>query len=466
MHLSSRIIQALSTLTFLLTSLLAPGQEIDMTALEEEAVGLLRDYLRLDTTNPPGNESRGVDFFARIFEAEGIPYESVESAPGRGNIWARLKGGSKPALMLLHHMDVVPADESFWSRPPLSGDIQDGYIHGRGALDTKGLGILQLQAFLALHRMGTPLNRDVIFMATADEEAGGFFGAGWLAENRPELFEGVGLLLNEGGGGRIQDGKAQFGIEVTQKVPLWIRLIATGEPGHGSTPRAASAVTRLVQALSRIHEHQFPAKINPAVDAYFKAIAPYADSPWQEAFMDLGSAVKNPSFLAELQEYNRSFNSLIRNTCSITRLDASNKINVIPPSATAEIDCRLVPHQDPEEFLDILRLIINDPSVTIETIMAFTPAVSKTDTVLYQAIERVCKRNFPDAPVIPSVVTGFTDSHFFRDKGIACYGFSPVLIPLEDYSGVHGNNERISVENIKLGTRLTLEILQEVVQIN
>jgi acetylornithine deacetylase/succinyl-diaminopimelate desuccinylase-like protein len=311
--------------------------------------------------------------------------------------------------------------------------------------------------------MGKPLNRDVVFMATADEEAGGFYGAGWLAKNRSELFEDMGLLLNEGGSGTVRGNRTQFGIEVTQKVPLWIRLVATGEPGHGSSPGADSAVTRLIQALSRIHEYSFPPKINPAVDAYFKAMAPHTETSWREAFQDIETAAKDPAFVSKLQTYNRGLHSLIRNTCSITRLDGSSKINVIPPSASAEIDCRLVPHQDPQEFIETLRRIIDDPAIEIETIMVFSPAVSPTDTDLYRAILAVCKRHFPDAAVMPSVSTGFTDSHFFRDMGIACYGFSPIVLPAEEWSGVHGNNEKISVVNVKLGTRLTLEILQELV---
>lgn len=438
-------------------------EEVDISALEDEAVGRLQEYIRIDTTNPPGNESRGVEFFARIFDEEGIAYESVESAPGRGNIWARLPGSPEPGLMLLNHIDVVPADERYWSHSPFSGDIQDGYVRGRGTLDMKSVGISQLQAFLALHRMAKPINRDVIFMATADEEAGGLFGAGWLVENRPELFDGIGLLLNEGDGGQIRDGKVAFGIEVTQKVPLWIRLVATGEPGHGSTPHAESAVTRLVQALSRIHEHPFPPKVSPAVHAYFKAMAPHVDSPWREAFADMSSAVEDPSFLADLREYNREYHALVCNTVSMTRLEGSSKINVIPPSASAEIDFRLVPNQDPGEFLDSLRQIVNDPTIAIETIMAFTPVESPTDTVLYRAIEGVYQRHFPDAPIVPSVLTGFTDSHYFRDLGIACYGFEATLVPAEEFSGVHGNDERISIENIKRGTRLTLEVVQEVV---
>ncbi len=186
------------------TAFAASAQNIE--TLEDEAVDWLQEFIRVDTINPPGNEQRAVDFYARIFEAEGITYETAESAPGRGNIWARLEGGDEPGLILLQHTDVVPADEEFWTIPPLSGEIRDGYVLGRGTRDMKGLGITQLASFLSLHRSGRPLNRDVIFLATADEEAGGYFGVGWLIENRPEIFDGVGFLLNEGGGGS-RDGE-------------------------------------------------------------------------------------------------------------------------------------------------------------------------------------------------------------------------------------------------------------------
>ncbi|HKJ01963.1 MAG TPA: M20/M25/M40 family metallo-hydrolase, partial [Longimicrobiales bacterium] len=225
----------------------ARGQQVDLAALEDEAVQYLQEYLRLDTQNPPGNEILGARFFAEIFDREGIPYEIAESAPGRGNIWARLEGGDEPALLLLHHMDVVPADPRYWNDDPLSGALKDdGYIYGRGALDTKTSGILHLAAFLAMHRAGVPLRRDVIFMATADEEAGGAFGAGWLVANRPELFDDVGFLVNEGGGGEQLGDKVQFGIEVTQKVPYWFHLKTVGLPSHGSRPRASYSVTELV----------------------------------------------------------------------------------------------------------------------------------------------------------------------------------------------------------------------------
>lgn len=460
------------TLRLLLSSLLvlsishriSIAAELDLGKLEQEGVDSLQRYIQVDTINPPGNESRAVEFFAKIFEAEGIPYESVESAPGRGNIWARLKGGSEPAILLLNHMDVVPADVDFWDTAPLSGEIKDGHIHGRGALDMKGTAIAQLQAFLGLHRSGKPLNRDVIWMGTADEEAGGFFGAGWLVENRPELFEPVGLLLNEGGGGSIgKDGKITFAVEMTQKVPFWIRVTATGRSGHGSVPHEDSAVTRLIGALHRIHSNPFTPRITEPVDTYFKALAPHVEEEWREAFSDMAAAVKDPAFVHKLQESNNGYHALIRNTISITMLEGSSKINVVPPDASAELDCRILPDQDPEEFLNELRFIIDDPQVTLETIMVFTPAVTSPDTILYRAIQNVLGKHYPDAPVIPNVGRGFTDSHFFRDLGIACYGFSPTLIPFEDRGGVHGNNERISIENVHRSVRLTLEILERVV---
>lgn len=439
------------------------AQDIDVEALEAEAVQRLQEYLRVNTINPPGNESRAVDFFAAIFEAEGVDFETAESAPGRGNIWARLGGeGNEPALVLLHHSDVVPADERFWDTDPLSGELRDGHVYGRGALDTKTGGILHLQTFLALHRAAVPLNRDVIFMATADEEAGGFFGAGWLVENRPELFEDVGWLLNEGGGGSLADGQVRFNVEVTQKVPLWLKLVAHGNPGHGSSPQVETAVTRLIAALERIRTQPFEGRIVPAVDTYFKGLAETANEPWRTRYADMATTVRDPHTLRELQEMDPRLHTLTRNTCSMTMLEGSGKINVVPPEATAQLDCRLLPDQDPDAFLAELGAIIDDPDIEIEKIMGFSPAVSTTDTDLYRTIESVTARHFPGAPVLPMVQGGFTDSHFFRDLGIVSYGFFPTVTPREDAGGVHGNNERVSVESVKRGTRMMLEIVRGV----
>ena len=425
----------------------------------DQSVTWLQQYLAINTVNPPGNEFRGVAFLTNILEEAGIPFETVESAPGRGNIWARLKGGNKPALILLHHIDVVPADAKYWDVPPLSGEIRDDYIYGRGAIDTKGLGIAQLSSFLALKDSGQKLNRDVIYMATADEEAGGFYGAGWLLENRPEIFEGVGYLVNEGGSAMLLGDIPAFNIEVTQKVPLWLRLTATDIPGHGSAPRVTSSVKRILRAGARIADTQFKRRATPEVQTYFSALAPFQDGQRQVMMSDISMAVDNNAFMFTLQIEEPWQAALLSNTCSLTTLKGSNKINVVPSTAELELDCRLLPDQDPEQFLSELVTIINDDNIEITRIMGFTPAISKTDTPLYEAIEKSATKNMENAVLIPSVSTGFTDSHFFRDVGIVSYGFAPFLYLESEATGVHGNNERISIENLRRGTKIMTDFL-------
>ena len=240
--------------------------------------------------------------------------------------------------MLLSHIDVVPADAKYWDVDPLSGAVKNGYIYGRGAIDTKGLGITQLQAFLALHASGKKLKRDVIFMATADEEAGGFFGAGWLVENRPEIFEGVGYLINEGGSGRITTGKPVFRVEVTQKVPLWLKLTALDTPGHGSSPRVTSSVTRILRAGHRIADTTFAYRVIPAVRTLFQSSAEFRSGELRTKFERIDESIKDPVFMTALQLREPGSVALLHNTCSITRLSGSNKINVVPPTASIELD--------------------------------------------------------------------------------------------------------------------------------
>jgi acetylornithine deacetylase/succinyl-diaminopimelate desuccinylase-like protein len=423
----------------------------------------LMAYIEIDTTNPPGNESRAVEFFADILDEAGIEYDRAESAPGRGNIWARLEGGDEPAVVLLHHTDVVPATAEAWDSDPFKAVIRDGMLIGRGALDTKSLGIMHLEAFLALHESGLPLNRDVIFMATADEEAGGMFGAGWLADNRREIFEGVGFLLNEGGRGVRADGKSYFVIEVAQKRPFWLRLTSSDEPGHGSRPLPTSATTRLIAALQRIQTQPFEPRVIPQVSRMFEGISPYVDEKWRDSLQNIEAAVRDSSFLMQFQADQPGLHALLRNTCSITILSGSDKINVVPPVASAELDCRILPDQDADEFLAAIRNRIDDDQISIEELMLFSPAESSSDTGLFSTLEEVSKTNYPGAGVIPAVGSGFTDSHFFRDLGIISYGYAPILIPEEDARTVHGNNERIAIDTFEQGVEMMTEILMRFV---
>ncbi len=448
----------LTVVLSLVISTLANAQSI-----EDESVAWLQQLIQIDTINPLGNESRAVDFYAAIFDAEGIEYETAESAPGRGNIWARLEGGDQPGLMLLQHTDVVPADPAYWTTDPLSGELRDGYILGRGARDMKGTGISQLAAFLTLHRSGRALNRDLVFLATADEEAGGAYGVGWLIENRREIFAGVGLLLNEGGAGSRNADEIIFAVEVTQKVPVWLRLKAVDVPGHGSSPRTTSSVTRIVDALTILRANPFPARIIPQVDTYFSGIALSLDDDWAAAYADMGSAIRDPEFLAAFQDYRPGHHALTRDTCSMTRMSGSNKINVVPPEAWAELDCRMLPDRPAEDFIADLTALVAPTGVEVEVIMAFTPAISSTNSRLFTAIENVTRELHPGSRVLPSVSTGFTDSHFTRDLDIVSYGFNPVITRAGEASGVHGNDERVPVADFRKGITDMIAIIRNVV---
>ncbi len=420
----------------------------------------LAAYIQVDTTNPPGNEIRGVEFLGAILKQAGIPFEMAESAPGRGNLWARLQGNGKPGLVLLHHIDVVPADASYWSVDPYAGVTKDGYVYGRGALDMKALGIMQLQAFLALHAAGNQLSRDVLYIATADEEAGGFFGAGWLLENRPEIAKGVGYVLNEGGGGRQLGTDTVFFVEVTQKVPVWLRLTARGRPGHGSVPLPQTAITRILRAGQRLADTGFDARVIEPVANLFRGVARFQRPELKSAFDEIGAHVTDAAFMQTLQITAPGYHALLRNTCSPTTLRGSEKINVVPPEAVLELDCRLVPDQDVDEFIAEVTTIVNDRDVSIERIMSFTPASSSMDTPLYRLIEAKTDEWFPGSTAIPGVSTGFTDSHFFRDLGIQSYGFSPTVLAENEGVGVHGNDERISLETLKKGTAFMIDLVQ------
>ena len=444
----------LSLIFFLNTSVFADSLD---------PIELLSEFVSIDTINPPGNESRAVDFYAKIFEREGIEYFTGESAPGRGNIWARIKGGNLPALILLQHTDVVPASKDYWETAPMVAEIRDGYLYGRGVIDMKGAGISHLVSFIRLHRENKKLNRDLVFIATADEEAGGLYGAGWMIENHPEVFEGAGYLINEGGSGLKIDTETVFSIEVTQKVPVWLRLIATDEPGHGSSPRTTSSVSRIVHALNLVRENPFPARIIPAVDTYFKSLSLNMTGKYAQAFADINTAIKQDDFLPKLQNFSPSYHALTRDTCSLTMLKGSQKINVVPPIAQAEVDCRMLPDRSSDEFIQDFKNLVKPAGVKVELVLAFAPAVSSTESELFQHIKSMTASMHPGSRVAPAVSTGFTDSHFTRELGIDSYGFNPIIYDPNDFSGVHGNNERVKVSSYLQGTEDLHQIVRQFV---
>ncbi len=440
---------------------------LDWPAIQKESLDLFIQYLKIDTTNPPGNETRAANFFAALCKREGIEHKVFEPFPGRGTLWARIKGdGSKRPLVLLNHTDVVPHNREFWTADPFGGTEKNGQIYGRGAQDMKSLGIAQFVTLLTLHRSKARLKRDVIFLATADEEAGGQQGAGWFAKNHPELLGNAEFLVNEGGGNSA-DGSGKvlaIGVGPSEKTPAWLRLTANGTPGHASIPRPDSAVNRLVRALNRLLDYTPPIQLTPAVEQAFQSSAPLRPTNLREKFANLREALKDPDFLKTL-EADPSNNALLRNTISVTMLAGSNKVNIIPPAAHADIDTRVVPGEKLERWIAELQGVIKDDKIKIEPLLAFDANASPVDTALVATVAEVAKRRYPDAIITYPVLAGFTDSHYFRELGIHSYGFSPFVAPPRELGGgVHGNDERLGKQAFVEGVRFFYEVIAQLAQ--
>lgn len=441
----------------------APGAaaQPDWAAVEREAAELLRRYIRINTTNPPGNEIAAAHFWKDILAKEGLEAEVYESQPGRGIVSARLTGsGEKKPLILLHHMDVVPAQVENWDLEPFSGVVKDGHVHGRGAIDCKGTAVVQFLAMALIKRHAVGLKRDIIFLGTGDEETGGQHGAGWFVDTHFDRIQDAEFLLTEGGSIH-QDGEtSSYSVSVAEKAPCWIRLTAKGRAGHGSVPRPDSAVTRLLRALTNIQTYTAPVKVVPAVQAYFSALAERENDETAAQYRNLERALADPAFRQTFIAQPRH-NALIRNTISPTVLSGSQKTNSVPAQATAELDCRLLPGEDCRHFVATLTEVIDDPHVELTVLLNFPPAASAADTPLFRAISAVAKRHHPEALVLPSLLTGFTDSHYFRKKGIVSYGFSGIALQAGEDYGVHGPNERIPLASLSQATRILFEVLQE-----
>ncbi|MDO8543806.1 MAG: M20/M25/M40 family metallo-hydrolase [Opitutaceae bacterium] len=457
------ILSLLATAAFAASS--PPARStLDWNRIGDEATQLLSAYLRINTANPPGNEKAAADFLRETLARDGITATIWEPVAGKANLLARVPGsGRKRPMILLHHMDVVPAARAFWTVDPFGGVVKDGYVWGRGAIDTKGLGIAELVALLTLKRQGIMLDRDVIYLATSDEEIGGVLGAGDVTKHHADALGKAEFVLNEGGNIVTDEtGKPlYYGVLAAEKAPFWLEVTARGMPGHGSIPRDDSAPNKLVRALEKIRTWPLPLVITPVVERYIRAIAPTVDPALRPLYADIRRAVENPAARQQLAKNPRVY-ALLRNTISITVIEGSNKTNVIPPLARAELDVRLLPGQDPQAFLADIRRVATDLGVEIRPLgIGWPPPESSLDSAFYDAIAAVTKRHDPGVPVVPLVSTGFTDSHYFMELGMTCYGFAPFKISERERERVHGNDERLSVENLRRGTQYIYELLQE-----
>lgn len=436
---------------------------MDWNNLLNEATTYLQDYIRINTVNPPGNEIEGAKFFKKIFDAEAIPSQIFEPLPGRGSILATLKGnGSKRPILLLSHIDVVPVEKEGWEVPPFEGVIKDGYLYGRGALDCKSLGIIEMMALLILKREKISLKRDILFFATADEETGGRWGVEWAMENVPSLKEAE-YAFNEGGHIILnEDGTPdRYAISNGQKVIFQLRLKARGTPGHGSMPHPDNPNVKLVHGLEALTRWETPYQILPTVKEYFLKMAPKQPSYERSFFEDIEKGLNDSSFSIWLTS-NPIHNAMLRNTISLTILQGGTKSNVIPSESTATLDCRLIPGTNKEEFLKEIKRRVGE-EIEIEVISeSKSLPPSPLDTDLYRAIERFASKNDLACPLVPYLLAGATDSRFLREHGIITYDFCPIRLTEKELMKVHANNERIDLENLKFGTKMLLEIIKEV----
>jgi len=432
------------------------------------AVTWMQDYLRIDTTNPPGNEMRGVEFFKKILDQEGIENRVFEYTPGRGDLWARLPraaSASKRPIVLLNHMDVVTSDASHWKVPPFSGEIRDGYVWGRGAQDMKDEGLAQLVVMVMLKREKIALDRDVIFLAVADEEAQGS-GTDWFIKNQRELLGDAEFLINEGGENLLENGKVRYvGVDVGEKTSYWLHVVAHGRPGHGSRPNPDSAPNRLVHALNKILAYRTPLRVLPVVEEFLRDMAPYETPERAGPYRNIRKAIEDKKF-QEAVERDESLNFLLRDTISLTMLGGSGQTNVIPPEAWANLDVRILPGGDPKAVLETLRRVVNDPDVTIEPLeREFRVAnYSGTDNALFAAIREAAGKYFPGTPVVPHITSGYTENQRYRPLGIVSYGFNPYAATEEEGNTEHGNDERIRVEEVTRGPRVLFDVVVRVAE--
>ncbi len=426
---------------------------------------MLSRYIQIDTTNPPGNERRAADFLAALLAERGIAHEVHESSPGRANVVARLPGeGDGGALVLLHHMDVVQADPDGWSCAPFGGEVHDGHVWGRGAIDMKGAGIMHLLALDLLQCEGGRRVRDIVYLAVSDEEMGGVYGTQWVLDHLGAGLMPIWSVWDEGGFG-LRDffgPTPVFTVAVAEKQVLWLRLVAEGEPGHGGLPHSNNANDTLVHALDRLVDYETPLYVHAITDAMFKRIAPtlpfpqswllrHLDTPW-------GLALARKALTSD-----KTINAMLRDTLSITGLHAGGKANVIPERAEAVLDVRLLPGENPDAFVASLEAVVADERVRVEVVQRPEPStVSALDHPLFQAMANATARLVPGSVTVPMLTPGATDSAFFRRRGIDTYGMFPAIITPEDLVGLHGIDERISLDNLRFGTRLVYEVLRDV----
>ncbi len=431
--------------------------KVDLARLDQELLAWLGDYLRTDTTNPPGNETRGAELLATVLAQNGIGSQILEFAPGRGSLVARVRGtGKQPPLCLLSHIDVVTANAQAWpaDRGPLSGAVHQGEIWGRGALDMKSMGILELAVLVAVKRSGIALDRDLVLLAVADEEVDNRGIKHLVAEHWDKI--GCSHLVNEGGmgvRGALRADQTVFAISTAEKGLLWVKLTARGKSGHGSTPMPGRAPDRLLDALGRLRAKVAPVSFHPSVYATLGEVGAHLGGvqgyvlqrPALIDWLALDTLLAEPGSKA-----------MLTNTIAVTGFFGAEQPNVVPDAVSAQLDCRLLPGVDPRAFLYELQKTVDDPEVSFQVLHEAPASDSPSDDPLFVALGRHAVAGRSDAVAGPLLSVGFTDSLWVRQKGVRAYGLVPIEVSREIAGTFHGANERVPIAAVQRGFRVLL----------
>ena len=445
---------------------LVAAAEPDWPAVRQEALETLVDLVRLKTAQPEGNEILATRYLKDILDEEGLPSEIFESAPSRASIVARVKGnGSKKPLLLLGHLDVVAVEPDEWSFDPFGGEVRDGILFARGSSDDKGVVTGSFHVLLELHRLSTPLDRDVIFLGVADEEAGGIHGINFMLDSHRDRIDAE-FGINEAGKGVFDRdlNYLRFEIQTAEKTPTRIDLRAAGTSGHGSIPLRDNPIGALARAVARLYDHQMPPKLNETTREYFRRLAEISAPEKAEVFRAILGDRPSQEDFDRLFDLSPVYNSMVRTSIVPTILRGGYLKNVIPSEARATVDIRALPGEDPEQLYSFLKRLMNEPAVDLvpHTVTRTPHEPSPLDNEAFLGFERALNRLYPGVPVLPTMSTGATDSAQLRAAGIPMYGFGPARPEWDLASGIHGKDEYLYVKPFQDYVQILWNVVLEI----
>lgn len=432
----------------------------DWKAATAEYRRVLEGLIAIDTSNPPGNEIAVARFLDSLLIREGIQGRIFEAAPGRANFVARLKGSGKRApLLLLGHVDVVGVDRGKWTGDPFRMEERDGFLYGRGVIDDKGMVAAEAMTLILLKRLGVTLDRDVILLAECDEESGGQHGVAWMLEHHRDQIDAE-YAINEGGRTELEGGRVSWvGIQNSEKRGINYKLTALGESGHASMPRTDNCIRALSRAIERVSHPPFPVTLTPSTRAFIAGVAP-GEKPEVRAAMERLADPALADAAGEVLAGDLMVNAMLRHTVSPTMIEGGHRANVIPGSAEATLNCRLLPGTDPEAFRRLLEERIADPAVRVTFTPPRRPEAPSVpfEGPVVEAVRKVAAKLMPGSPVVPLLSTGATDSAQLRSAGIRAYGLLPFALTTDDAARMHGNDERMPVASLGMGLQFLYEV--------